>query len=103
MSGACPLYPPKSDIFPSEWHVRFAPKAVIPWPVSNRAQNPLPPNEFDYSSLHPVCLVVRPQTRKDYSGSGQFQTVSNVVTLSAQKALEGLLVATTRLPSRVQE
>jgi alanine racemase len=40
--------------------------------------------------LHAVCLVVPPETRKDLFEQLGFQTVSDVATLSGQKAVEGL-------------
>jgi len=59
--------PPKADMCGASRYVRSGPKADI-GKVSNRAHNPPSPNEFDFSPLHPVGLVVRPQTRKDWYG-----------------------------------
>jgi len=60
----------------------------------------LPPNGSD-SPLRAVCLVGRPERRKDFCGSWGFQTVSNVVTLSAQKAVEGLLASSSDINGSV--
>jgi len=57
--------PPKADIRGANSNVRFVPITDVAWSAPNRAQNPLPPNEFDFNPLHPVCIVVRPQTRKN--------------------------------------
>ena len=72
--------PPKADITQRELYVRFVTK-----------------RDFSPSYcwfLHSGCLAVRPKTSKysNQSGQGLRPVVPNVAMLSAQKAVEGLLV-----------
>ena len=101
MSGACPLYPRKRT---------FA--LVCGCPLKAKSgdclaslepdPNPLPLTGFDSSPLHPALWYGRKRAKINLAVGG-FQIVSNVATLSVQKAVEGCSTGQLVFHQRVQE
>jgi hypothetical protein len=72
----------------------FCSALVLLWAKSGDClatlEKPLPLNEFDSGPLHPTLWYGRKRAKIDLAVGG-FRILSNVATLSVQKAMEGLL------------